>query len=75
VIAGHLLLQSPEEDAFWILLALMETHLRPYYSISGSQLEADAYLFTKVLESVDSQLAHILFVDLRVRPIDICRAW
>ena len=28
VIAGHLLLQSPEEDAFWTFVSLMDTHLK-----------------------------------------------
>ena len=40
-IAGQLLFQSPEEDAFWIFVSLMDAHLRPYFAANGTQLEVD----------------------------------
>ena len=42
MIAGQLLLQSPEEDAFWTFVSLMDSHLRPYFSNNSVQLEVDA---------------------------------
>ncbi|KAH8980184.1 rab-GTPase-TBC domain-containing protein [Lactarius akahatsu] len=53
-IAGQLLLQSPEEDAFWIFISLMDTHLRPYFSSNSVQLDIDASLFAKAVESCRS---------------------
>ena len=35
-IAGQLLLQSPEEDAFWIFISLMDSHLWPYFSSNAT---------------------------------------
>ncbi|KZS91794.1 TBC-domain-containing protein [Sistotremastrum niveocremeum HHB9708] len=74
IIAGHLLLQSPEEDAFWMFLALMDQHLRPYFSPGAYQLEADASLFQKYLEANDAPMSKRLFVN-DVRPIDLCGPW
>jgi hypothetical protein len=62
-IAGHLLLQAPDEDAFWIFVAVMDTHLRGYYHVSNmGQFEIDASIFQSLLESVEPELAHMLFV-------------
>lgn len=74
-IAGQLLLQSPEEDAFWIFISLMDTHLRPYFSFNSVQLDIDASLFAKAVESVDSSFAKKLFVEMGIPPIRICRPW
>lgn len=75
VIAGHLLLQSPEEDAFWTFVSLMDVHLRPYFSASAGQMEADAILFGKAVESMDSALAKKLFVEMDIPPASLCRPW
>ncbi|KAG8757016.1 hypothetical protein FRC14_002447 [Serendipita sp. 396] len=75
-IAGHLLLQAPDEDAFWIFVAVMDAHLRGYYHASSTgQFEIDAALFQSLVESVESELAHLLFNEFRLRPIDICGTW
>ena len=74
-IAGQLLLQSPEEDAFWIFISLMDTHLRPYFSSNSVQLDIDASLFAKAVESVDSTTAKKLFVEMGIPPIRVCRPW
>ncbi|CCM03483.1 uncharacterized protein FIBRA_05617 [Fibroporia radiculosa] len=75
VISGQLLLQSPEEDAFWTFVSLMNSHLRPYFSLNSCQLEVDASLFAKVLEGVDGVLAKRIFVDLAIPPTAVCRPW
>jgi hypothetical protein len=74
-IAGQLLLQSPEEDAFWIFISLMDSHLRPYFSSNSVQLDIDASLFSKAMETVDPSIAKKLFVDMGISPIRICRPW
>jgi TBC1 domain family member 10 len=72
---GHLLLLSPEEDAFWIFASVMDTHLRPYFSSNAIQLEVDALLFSKALESHDSLLSKKILFDLGVTAASICRPW
>ena len=74
-IAGQLLLQSPEEDAFWIFVSLMDSHLRPYFSSNAAQLDIDASLFAKAVETVDPSIAKKLFVDMAIAPIRVCRPW
>jgi TBC1 domain family member 10 len=74
-IAGHLLSLAPEEDAFWIFVSVMNTHLRPYFSQSSMQLEVDASLFSKALEANDPSLARKIFVDLGITPGTVCRQW
>jgi hypothetical protein len=74
-IAGYLLLQSPEEDAFWIFISLMDSHLRPYFSSNAIQLDIDASLFAKAMENVDPTIAKKLFTDMAIAPIRICRPW
>ncbi|KAL4244189.1 hypothetical protein ABKN59_010756 [Abortiporus biennis] len=74
-IAGCLLLQSPEEDAFWTFISLMNTHLRSYFSTTAVQLEVDASLFAKAVEANEPTIAKRLFVDMGIPPVDICRPW
>ncbi|KAI0056890.1 hypothetical protein BV25DRAFT_1533903 [Artomyces pyxidatus] len=74
-IAGQLLLQSPEEDAFWIFISLMDTYLRPYFSSNAIQLDVDASLFAKSLEAIDPSISKKLFVDMGMKPIRLCRPW
>jgi len=74
-IAGQLLLQSPEEDAFWIFISLMDSHLRPYFSSNAVQLDIDASLFAKAMEMIDPSIAKKLFVDMAIAPIRVCRPW
>ncbi|KAI0668813.1 rab-GTPase-TBC domain-containing protein [Trametes maxima] len=74
LIAGQLLLQSPEEDAFWTFISLMDTHLRPYFS-NGVQLEVDASLFAKALESNDAAVAKKVFGDMGIPSTEVCRVW
>ncbi|KAF8510823.1 RabGAP/TBC [Hysterangium stoloniferum] len=75
IIAGHLLLQSPEEDAFWTFLAMMDSYLRPYFMPTSAQMSVDTNLFIKAVETSDSQLATRLFVELRIRPAELCGTW
>ncbi|KAI0682502.1 RabGAP/TBC [Cytidiella melzeri] len=75
VIAGRLLLQSPEEDAFWTFVSMMDCHLRPYFSPSRSQLEVDATLFAKALEAIEPNLAKKIFSEMDIPPISLCRPW
>jgi len=76
LIAGHLLLQAPDEDAFWMFVAIMDSHLRGYYQFnSQGQLEIDSNLFKSVVQAADPELAQRLFEDYGIRPIDICGPW
>ena len=50
ILAGHLLLFSPEEDAFWTFGSMMDLHLRAYFSHKSVQMEADAMVFGKIAE-------------------------
>lgn len=76
LIAGHLLLQAPDEDAFWMFVAIMDSHLRGYYQInSHGQIEVDSTLFKLLVQAADPELAQRLFEDYGIRPIDICGPW
>ncbi|KAF7323173.1 Rab-GAP TBC domain-containing protein [Mycena chlorophos] len=75
LIAGHLLALSPEEDAFWIFVSVMDSYLRPYFSSSTTQLEVDAALFSRALESSDPQLGKRILMELGINPVDLCRPW
>jgi hypothetical protein len=65
---GQLLLLSPEEDAFWIFVSIMDAYIRPYFSASTTQMEVDAALFLRALEANDSQVGRKVFVDMGVLP-------
>ncbi|KAH8111169.1 RabGAP/TBC [Phellopilus nigrolimitatus] len=75
LIAGHLLLQSPEEDAFWTFVAMMGLHLRTYFSSKSVQMEADAMVFGKAVEAFNPQIAKKLFVEMSIPPLELCRTW
>ncbi|KAJ7460992.1 rab-GTPase-TBC domain-containing protein [Mycena galericulata] len=75
LIAGHLLALSPEEDAFWIFVSIMDSYLRPYFASNTTQLEVDAALFSRALESTDAQVAKKVLLDMSVNPVDLCRPW
>lgn len=74
-IAGRLLILAPDEDAFWIFVSLMDTHLRPWFSKNTIQMEVDASLFSKALENNDAQVAKKLYVDLGISQSSVCRPW
>ncbi|KAM6488776.1 Rab-GTPase-TBC domain containing protein [Amanita muscaria] len=75
LIMGQLLLQGPEEEVFWIFVSLMDSHLRPYFSINSIQLEVDATLFSRALEANDSQVAKKMLMELSIAPEVICSSW
>ncbi|KAJ6547011.1 RabGAP/TBC [Mycena capillaripes] len=75
LIAGHLLALSPEEDAFWIFVSIMDSYLRPYFSSNTTQVEVDAALFSRALEASDAQVAKKVLLDMSINPVDICRPW
>ncbi|CAE6473505.1 unnamed protein product [Rhizoctonia solani] len=74
-VAGNLLMHSPEEDAFWTFVALMDKHLRGYCAINSLQMEVDSVFFAKSLESNDPQLATKLFRELGLLAGDFCKPW
>ena len=75
LIAGQLLLQGPEEEVFWIFVSLMDSYLRPYFSINSIQLEVDATLFSRALENSDSQVAKRMLMNMSIPPEVICSSW
>ncbi|KAF6745151.1 RabGAP TBC [Ephemerocybe angulata] len=74
-IVGQLLLLAPEEDAFWIFISIMDTHIRPYFSSGSTQLEVDSALFARALEVNDAAVAKKLLVDMGISPSLICAPW
>ncbi|KAJ1308840.1 hypothetical protein OPQ81_004528 [Rhizoctonia solani] len=74
-VAGNLLMHSPEEDAFWTFVALMDKHLRGYCAVNSLQMEADSVFFAKTLESNDPPLATKLFRELGLHAGDFCKPW
>ena len=68
-------MQSPEEDAFWIFISIMDSHLRPYFAANSTQLEVDAALFARALEAADPVAAKRLFTDYSISPVDVVRPW
>ena len=75
LIVGQLLLLAPEEDAFWIFISIMDSHIRPYFSAATTQMEVDSALFSRTLESNDNQVARKLLVDMGISPLTICQPW
>lgn len=75
LIVGQLLLLAPEEDAFWIFVSVMDTHIRPYFSTSTTQMEVDSALFSRALEVNDPPVGKKLLVDMGVSPSAICLPW
>jgi len=75
LVAGHILLQTPEEDAFWTFVALMDNHLRGYFSPSARLIEIDSLLFEKALNAYDKGLAARLFKVLQISPVKLCHNW
>ncbi|OAX37425.1 RabGAP TBC [Rhizopogon vinicolor AM-OR11-026] len=74
-IAGHLLLLSPEEDAFWIFASMMDAYLRPYFSANTIQLEVDSALLSKAIEANDPGVFKKLYVTLCITPGTIAKPW
>ncbi|KAG8982824.1 hypothetical protein FRB90_006522 [Tulasnella sp. 427] len=74
-MAGTILLQSPEEDAFWTFMALMDNHLRGYFAVNSNQMIVDARMLQKAVETADSALAKKLYTELRLDPVEIARPW
>ncbi|KAJ7043121.1 rab-GTPase-TBC domain-containing protein [Mycena alexandri] len=75
LISGHLLALSPEEDAFWIFVSIMDSYLRPYFSFNTRQIEVDAALFSSLLHDKDPQVAKKVLLEMKVTPVDMCRPW
>ena len=75
LIVGQLLLLAPEEDAFWIFISIMDTHIRPYFSTVTTQMEVDSALFSRALESNDGQVARKILVEMGILPATICQPW
>jgi hypothetical protein len=72
-VAGHLLLLSPEEDASWIFVSVVDAHLRPHFSVNSIQMDIDASLFGRAMESSDAPVTKKLFVDMGIGPASICQ--
>jgi len=75
IMAGTILLQAPEEDAFWIFIAVMDMHMRPYFTPKSAQMGVDASIFSKAVEGLDQLLARKVFTEMGIRPISICGPW
>jgi TBC1 domain family member 10 len=67
-------LQSPEEDAFWTFVSLMDTHIRSYFAAGQAQMEIDATLFGKAVEANEPAIAKV-FVEMDIPPASLCRPW
>lgn len=56
-------------------MAMMDIQLRAYYSPKSVQLEADALVFGKAVESHFPSLHKKLFLELGISPLEVCRLW
>jgi hypothetical protein len=59
LIVGYLLDQGPGEDAFWTFASVTDMRIPGYFSANPVQLEVDAALFSKALESNDPALVKL----------------
>ena len=53
----------------------MDTHTRPYFASGTTQMEVDATLFSRALESNDAATAKKLFVEMGILPVSIFQPW
>ena len=53
----------------------MDTHVRPYFSSSTTQLDVDSALFSRALENNDPQVMKKVFADMGIQPTAICGPW
>ncbi|KAF9034631.1 rab-GTPase-TBC domain-containing protein [Panaeolus papilionaceus] len=87
-ITSTLLLLAPEEDAFWIFVSIMDTHIRPYFSPPppsttstppsfpvSMALEVDSMLFAKALEHNEPQLARRILNDIGIPKEQLLGGW
>ena len=74
-IVGQLLLFAPGEDAFWILISIMDMHLRPYFSSLTTQMEVVSALFSRALEVNHPAIEKKILVDMGMNPTSICAPW
>jgi TBC1 domain family member 10 len=74
LICSHLLQQAPEEEAFWIFVSIMDTHLRSYFSALNVQAEVDGSLFMKAVDVNDPAMGK-KFSDSGVTAATACRHW
>ncbi|EJT99136.1 RabGAP/TBC [Dacryopinax primogenitus] len=75
MVAGNILSLSPEEDAFWTFVAVMDNQIRLYFALNPIQLDVDSQLFSKAVEWMDPSLAKLLFEQYGVSPHLLCKAW
>ncbi|KZO92107.1 RabGAP/TBC [Calocera viscosa TUFC12733] len=75
MVAGNILSLSPEEDAFWTFVAVMDNQIRLYFTPNPIQLDIDGQLFAKAVEWTDAPLAKLLFEQCGVSPNLLCKAW
>ncbi|KZT53459.1 RabGAP/TBC [Calocera cornea HHB12733] len=75
MIAGNIVSLSPEEDAFWTFVAVMDNQIRLYFAVNSLQLDVDGQLFAKAVEWMDAPLAKLLFEQCGVSPNLLCKAW
>ncbi|KAH8091426.1 rab-GTPase-TBC domain-containing protein [Cristinia sonorae] len=66
---------SNAEHSFAVFHWLTQIHIRPYLCGGDSQIERDAAQIKTSLQSNDPNLAKVLFVDLSICPLALCRAW
>ena len=53
----------------------MDTYLRPRFSANTIQMEVDASLFSKALETNDGLVAKKLYVELGISQMAVCLPW
>ncbi|KAG6806328.1 hypothetical protein H0H93_003200, partial [Arthromyces matolae] len=51
----------------------MDTHIRPYFSSTPTQVDVDATLFARCMESVEPAMARKLLGEYKLSPASICR--
>ncbi|KAG9320775.1 hypothetical protein KVV02_003479 [Mortierella alpina] len=56
-LVGMMLMQMPVEEAFWLLVATIESYLNEYFTPTLRQLRIDAQVFERLLKAEDPRLA------------------
>ncbi|KAG0373487.1 hypothetical protein BGX24_011631 [Mortierella sp. AD032] len=74
-LVGMMLMQMPIEEAFWLLVATLESgYLNDYFTPTLRQLRIDALVFERLLKAQDPRLAHHLQTN-DVSPIMYITPW
>ncbi|KAH8091434.1 rab-GTPase-TBC domain-containing protein [Cristinia sonorae] len=78
-VAGVVFLRSPDQEnrACATFGSIMDTHLRPYFSVQSAhtKVEEISEMVATLLQRKDLALTKKLFITSGVAPVELCRPW